>query len=236
MIRSTITPASLSRRGAASPSSQSQRPWAWTTTRNGRSQVQEKCAQLPPSNSRPRAPRAAPAGPPHEHGLDCRSTRSGRRRRSCIDMLHAFINETTDILNEAIHSHLRRDGRQITRGEWAEAEDPPARSDAALRPGEAHASAVRAHGGKGPRPCAAHAHQPGRDVRRCGRGETRRRADARGDVRALRSRQGRLILREGVAHVPCARGAVDLHAPERHEIVGHHARPMGMTLSTACRS
>ena len=25
---------------------------------------------------------------------------------TCIDMLHAFINETNDILNEAIHSHL----------------------------------------------------------------------------------------------------------------------------------
>eukprot|EP00966_Prymnesium_polylepis_P045197 1047009-Prymnesium_polylepis.1 len=51
-------------------------------------------------------------------------------------------------------AHLRRDGWQITRGEWAKAEDPPARSDAALRPGEgqAHAAAVRAHGGQGPRP------------------------------------------------------------------------------------
>eukprot|EP00966_Prymnesium_polylepis_P309527 7151730-Prymnesium_polylepis.1 len=51
-------------------------------TPNGQSQAREKSTQPPPSNSRPRAPRAAPAAPPHEHGLICSSTRSGRRRRS----------------------------------------------------------------------------------------------------------------------------------------------------------
>eukprot|EP00966_Prymnesium_polylepis_P036110 837690-Prymnesium_polylepis.1 len=116
-------------------------------------------------------------------------------------MLHAFVNETNDILNKAIHSHLveehsepelrtlqaevrgaragqqahqglegggrcesahlRRDGWQTAAGERAQAEDPPARSDAALRPREADAAAVRADGGQRSRPRAADAHQPG---------------------------------------------------------------------------